>query len=316
MGAMNSKTSRTFIVMTLGAASLLAAGPALAQTAAERMKEASRLEFDEGKRDAAAAIYREVLKTDANNFDALIGMGRILTVDGDYAAGRQHFEKAIAAASDTQRTPALSSLAIAWVFAGNGAEAAKQYEQVYASQLKAGAFSPAANTANALGRALLETGNPDAAEKWYRTGYETAAKIRDVPPEQKNVEKDLWEMRWQHAQGRIAARRKQFDAARKHLAAVEALVAKGTLPEQQRQFLPQLAGYIAFHQGSYDQAIAELGKADQDDPFVLWLLAQAYEQKKDAARASESCKRILAQPGYSLQMALTRPLAQKKLAGR
>ena len=294
------------------AAASLAPGPALAQTAAERTKEATRLEFDEGKRDAAAAIYREVLKSEGNNFDALIGMGRILTIDGDYAAGRQHFEKAIAAASDTQRSAALSSLAIAWVFAGNGAEAAKQYEQVYASQLKAGAFSPAANTANALGRALLETGNPDGAEKWYRTGYETSAKLRDVPAQ----EKDLWEMRWQHAQARIAARRKQFDAARKHLAAVEALVAKGTLPEQQRQFLPQLAGYIAFYQGAYDQAIAELGKADQNDPFVLWLLAQAYEQKKDTARANEACKGILAQPGYSLQMALTRPLAQKKLAGR
>jgi tetratricopeptide (TPR) repeat protein len=302
----------TLVIMALGAVTLCTGGPAVAQTVAERVKEATRLEFDEGKRDAAAAIYRELLKTDAGNFDALIGMGRILTLDGDYAAGRQHLEKAIAAASDTQRSPALSSLAIAWVFAGNGAEAAKRYEQVYASQLKAGAFSPAANTANALGRALLETGNADAAEKWYRTGYETAAKIRDVPAE----EKDLWEMRWQHAQGRIAARRKQFDAARKHLAAVEALVAKGTLPEQQRQFLPQLAGYIAFYQGNYDQAIAELGKADQDDPFVLWLQAQAFEQKKDAARADESYKRLLAQPGYSLQMALTRPLAQKKLAGR
>jgi hypothetical protein len=123
-------------------------------------------------------------------------------------------------------------------------------------------------------------------------------------------------MRWQHAQGRIAARRKQFDAARKHLAAVESLVVKGTLPEQQRQFLPQLAGYIAFYEGNYDHALAELGKADQNDPFVLWLLAQVYEQKKDAARATEAYKGILAQPGYSLQMALTRPLAQKKLASR
>ena len=42
------------------AAASLAPGPALAQTAAERTKEATRLEFDEGKRDAAAAIYRDL----------------------------------------------------------------------------------------------------------------------------------------------------------------------------------------------------------------------------------------------------------------
>jgi hypothetical protein len=42
-------------------------------------------------------------------------------------------------------------------------------------------MGPAANTANALARALLETVDLDNAEKWYRTGYETASKIQNVP---------------------------------------------------------------------------------------------------------------------------------------
>jgi tetratricopeptide (TPR) repeat protein len=300
----------TPFAVALAATCLGIASPGQTQTVADQLKQANRLEFEEGKRAEAAAIYRDMLAGDANNADAHLGLGRILPVDGGIAAGRQHFEKALAAASPTQRNPVLSSLAISYVFEGNGAEAAKLYEQVFAAQSKADAFGPAANTANALARALLETGDLDGALKWYRAGHETAAKIRDVPP----AERDLWEMRWHHAQGRIAARQKQFTAAREHLAAVEAMFAKGTIPDQQRPFLPQLAGYIAFYQGDYDAAIAELGKADQQDPFVLALLAQAWEQKRDTARAKDYYARVLARPGYSLQVALTRPLAEKKLA--
>ena len=305
-------TQQLHIIAMLAVAGLSIPGTLSAQDPTERLKVANGLEFNDGKRSDAAAIYREVLAQSPANVEAHLGLGRILIVDGRIAEGRQHLDKALAAASDNQRNPALSVLAISYVFEGNGVAAAKVYQQVFDSQLKASAMSPAANTANALARALLETGDLDNAEKWYRTGYETAAKIQNVPPE----EVDIWEMRWRHAQGRIAARRKQFDAARNHLAAVEDLVAKGTLPDGQRSFAPQLAGYVAFYQGNYDEAIAALAKADQRDPFVLGLLAQAHEQKKEMATAKELYARVLAQPGFSLQMALARPLAARRLAGQ
>jgi tetratricopeptide (TPR) repeat protein len=305
-------TQQIHVIAMLAIAALTLPGTSSAQDPAARLKVAVNLEFNDGKRAEAAAIYREVLATNPANVDALIGLGRILIMDGKIADGRQHLEKALAAAADNQRNAALSTLAISHVFEGNGAAAAKFYEQAFESQLKANAVSPAANTANALGRTLLETGDVDNAEKWYRRGYETAAKIQNVPPE----EKDIWEMRWRHAQGRIAARRKQFDAARSHLAAVESLVAKGTLPDGQQSFAPQLAGYVAFYQGNYDEAIAALAKADQEDAFVLGLLAQAHEQKKEMAKARELYAKVLAQPGFSLQIALMRPLAERRLAGR
>lgn len=298
--------------VALGVAAATSSAALSAQDFTDRLKEASALEFNEGKRAEAAAIYREVLARSPDNFDAHLGLGRILVVEGSIAEGRQHLTKAVAVAGDSQRSPALSTLAVSHVFEGNGSAAAAVYEEVYQRQLKANAISPAANSANAAGRALLETGDLNNAEKWYRTGYETAAKIKDVPAE----EADLWEMRWRHAQARIAARRKQFEAARQHLAAVETLVAKGTLPEGQRVFAPQLAGYIAFYQGNYDEAIAWLSKADQEDPFVLGLLAQAFEQKKDTARAREFYGRVLQQPGFSLQLALSRPLAARRMAER
>jgi len=302
-------TQLLHVIATLAISAVSLPGTLSAQDAAERLKVANRLEFDDGKRSEALAIYREVLAGNPASFEAHLGLGRILVVDAKIAEGRQHLNKALAAASENQRNSALSTLAISYVFEGNGATAATFYQQVFDSQLKANAVSQAAGAANALARVLLETGDLDNAEKWYRTGYETAAKIQNVPPE----EKDIWEMRWRHAQGRIAARRKQFDAARSHLAAVEGLVAKGTLPDGQLSFAPQLAGYVAFYQGRYDEAIAALAKADQNDPFVLGLLAQAHEQKKEMATAKQLYARVLAQPGFSLQMALARPLAARRL---
>jgi tetratricopeptide (TPR) repeat protein len=199
------------MIATLAIAALSLPGTLSAQDPAERLKVANDLEFNDGKRSEAAAIYRDVLVKSPANFEAHLGLGRILVVDGRIAEGRQHLEKALAAASNTQRNPALSTLAISYVFEGNGAAAAKFYQQVFDSQLKANAMSPAANTANALARAFLETG---------------------------------------------------------------------------------------------------------DHPFVLGLLAQAHEQKNEMATAKELYARVLARPGFSLQMALARPLAARRLAGR
>ena len=85
------------------------------------------------------------------------------------------------------------------------------------------------------------------------------------------------------------------------------------LAENQQVQYPYLAGYVAFYEGQPDIAITELSKASQEDPFVLSLLAQAYEQKKDQDKARSLYTRILAMSDHSLQMAFARPLAQRRL---
>jgi tetratricopeptide (TPR) repeat protein len=199
-------------------------------------------------------------------------------------------------------------MAVAHAFEGDAAESAKYYQKVFDRQIAANAPDAAAGTANALGRVYLETGDAANAEKWYRTGYETAKKIATRTPE----DVDLWEMRWQHAQARIAARRKQFGAARKHADAVRTIVEQGNLDEGQRANYPYLLGYLAFYRGDYAAAIAELAKAEQRDPFILGLLAQSYEHRGDAAKARELYRAILELPGHSLQAAFSRPLARRK----
>ena len=225
---------------------------AVAQTGGATVTDQAEKLLASGKRSEALALYRQAVKQDPASFDAQIGIGRLLDLEGQYAEARQHLQKAIEIAPDEDRNAALSTMAQSYAFEGNAAEAAKYYQRVFDSQIKAGALDGAAGTANALGRVYLETGDVTNAEKWYRTGYETSGKLEKRTP----ADTDLWEMRWLHAQARIAARRKQFDVARGHMTEVQTIIGRGKLQENQRVQYPYLAGYVAFYEG-------KLGRGDR-----------------------------------------------------
>src|SRR5712691_9061391 len=120
-------------------------------------------------------------------------------------------------------------------------------------------------------------------------------------------------MRWAHAQARVAARKGNAREARRQEAAVKSLLDKGTNADQQIQY-PYLVGYVDFYLKDYAGAIAELQKADQTDPFILVLLAQAYEESGDRAKAREAYAQALASNAHNINNAFARPLARKYLA--
>jgi tetratricopeptide (TPR) repeat protein len=121
------------------------------------------------------------------------------------------------------------------------------------------------------------------------------------------ADKNLWAFRWEHAQARIAARRDQREEAQKHVAAAKAALDQANNPEQAR-FYPYLTGYVAFYTGDYKTAIGDLQKADQRDPFILSLLAQAYEKSGDQAQAMEHYRKVLSSNAHNPANAFARPL--------
>lgn len=204
---------------------------------AELATQAWKLQTD-GQRNAALALYRQILSQDPRNAPAHIGMGESLDLEGQFSEARQDLQKAIELSPEEDVNAALSAMGVSYAFEGNAAEAATYYQRAFDRQVQAGALDSAGGTANALGRVYLETGDIANAEKWYRTGYDSATKVATRTP----AEADLTEMRWQHAQARIAARRKQFDIARKHVDEVRATVERGRLGPSQRANYPHVAG--------------------------------------------------------------------------
>ena len=292
------------------AQSSLTQSPASPSDPAELVKQARRLN-GEGKQDEALAFYRRALETSPDLFDARLGIGTVFDLNSEYGEARKHLARAIELARPEARVQALKAMAISYAFTREAANASKFEQQAFNSQIAAQNFTAAAETANELARIYLESGDLDNAPKWYEIGHETAFRKPDMPA----AEKDLWEFRWEHAQARIAVRRGRLDAANKHVAAAKAILDRGTNPEQAR-FYPYLTGYIAFYASDYKTALAELQKADQRDPFILSLIAQAYEKSGDAAQAVEYYRKVLSSNAHNPTNAFARPLAKEKLAAR
>ena len=264
----------------------------------------------EGKLDDAVPLYRQAILASPHSFLAHQHFGILLDLKGDYAAGRPELFMALQlAGTPRQKAQAQRAVAISYAFEGNCAEAAKYEGPLYESYVADKDFFNAGEIADELARICSEAGKFDEAMKWYRTGWETGLRERDI----KDDRKDLWNFRWEHAQARIAARRGNKAEAQKHVDAAKAILDKGT-DSGQAPFFAYLTGYVAFYGGDYKAAIGELAKANQADPFILALIAQSYEKLGDQASATEYYKKVLAAPAtHNAPNALARPLAKKKL---
>jgi tetratricopeptide (TPR) repeat protein len=212
-----------------------------------------------GKLDEALAGYKTILASSPDSFDANLGAGVVLDLQLKFDEARKHFAKTLAAATPDNRQQALTAMAVSYAFQGNAKEAATFYQQIYDTQTDAANWAGAAATANALGRVYLESGDTTNAKRWYETGYEAARR----QPASPGAQLDLWEYRWEHAQGRIAARDGRVDEARKHVEAARALIDKN--PEvfkDERPTFFYLSGYVELYAKNYAKAIQELQEAN------------------------------------------------------
>jgi tetratricopeptide (TPR) repeat protein len=262
-----------------------------------------------GEYDAAFAQFRKAIAETPNSFPAHLQSGIVLDLMGRYRDAREYFQKAIQLApAPENRVSAKRAMAMSYAFERNCAGATEYEAPLYDEFLKASNFFMAGEIANELARVCLESGDLDAAEKWYRTGYEAGPREPNLTP----ARRDLWDFRWEHAQARLAARRGNAAEARKHVDAAKAIFAKGTNPDQ-APFVPYLVGYVAFYGGDSQTALTELQKGNQNDPFILALIAQTYEKLGDQARAAEYYKKVLASNAHNPTGAYARPLAKQKL---
>lgn len=266
---------------------------------------------DEARHDEAIAVYEDILQSDPDSFDGHYWIARAMDLAGRYDEAREHFGRAIELSTEGNRDQTLRMMGIAWTFAGNADEAGEYFRQVFDRRLAAGNPAGASEVANELGRVYLELGDVDRGDEWYRRGYDTAA----ADTGRSEAQADLAELRWAHAQARIAARRDRPDEARAQVSAVEALVDKGTNTGQEEQ-LAYLRGYVALYGNDPAGAVEALQAADQSDPFILLLLARASEAVGDTDAASAYYGQVLESTSHAVNNAFARPIARRWLEAR
>ncbi len=278
--------------------------------AAALVQKGRRLVTD-GKFTEALALYEQALKQEPDLPDAHLAAGIVLDLMGRYRPARVHLAEAIEKAPEGLKANALNAMAISYAFEGRVEDAAKSFKQVFDFHSEGGRPAEAAAAANALGRLYLEHGDTVKARQWYETGYEMARRQPDEPSSQLA----LWELRWLHAQGRIAARSGDAAAGRKFVDEARALMAETPALKDQGPTVAYMAGYVALYTGDIATARAELAKTDERDPFNLMLQAIAAEKAGDDPAAQKYWKAVLAQNGHGLQHALSRPIAAKRAGG-
>jgi tetratricopeptide (TPR) repeat protein len=290
--------------------------PLLAQGASQSrpqqpatVEQGQKLERD-GKLADAFAIYETSLKDYPDSYGVNIAAGEVLDLLGRHDEARRDFEKAIAVA-DTPEHKAMAQRAeaMSYAFESNCSEAKDLEEQVFNYYESAGDFYQQGEMADEAARVCLDSGDFGQAEQLYRIGHDTGLKEPDVKP----ARVDLWNFRWENAQARIASRRGNRDEAQKHVAAAEAILNKGTNPEQ-ATFLPALKGYVDFYGGDFKSALDQFQKANQRDAFIQCMLAETYEKLGDKDKALELYRLAAAAITHNPPAAYSVPLAKKKLA--
>jgi hypothetical protein len=259
-----------------------------------------------GKLDDALAFYRQEVVTSHN------GAGVVLDLLGRTQEARVHFAKAIEAAPTPQaKAAAQRAMAMSYAFDNDCANTAKYEEMAIDYWGTVPDYFRQGELLNEAARVCIEAGAFDTAEKLYLRGQEAGLKEPNISP----ARIALWKFRTEHALARLAARRNQPEVAKKHVAAARAtLDGNAEMAKDQEVFFPYLTGYVALYSGDAKTALADLQKANQSDPFIQVLMAQAHEKLGEKEQAMALYRKAAATTAHNPPAAFARPFATKKLA--
>lgn len=237
-----------------------------------------------GRFDESVAQYRKALAIDPNFINSYQGIAAALMYQGkpeDAAAELQKITDK--ARSDAERRTALFALTVVDVDSGKMDKALAEVDKQYALGEKTNDIPAMAGDLQLKGNIMLEMGKPDEAKALYERGLKMT--------EDSNLSqeiKDNAKLFHHYNLARVALAKKDLTTAKTQAEAFR----KGTEtlknPFQTKQ-AHELLGMIALEAKDYDNAVAELQQANQQNPYDLYRLCQAYQGKGDMGKAKEFC---------------------------
>lgn len=263
-----------------------------------------------GRFDEAITQYNKALSVDSNFINSHFGIAAALTYQGKAAEALAELQKMTdKARTDGERRTALFGQTVVAVDNGKVDQALAEVAKQYALGEKGNDAAAMTGDLQLKGNILLETGKADEAKKAYEQALKTTA---DSGLSQ--AVKDNTALFHHYNLARVAIAKKDLATAKTETETFRKGAEAAKNANQLKQ-AHELAGRIALEEKNNDNAIAELGQANQQNPQVLYLLGQAYQGKGDAAKAKASFTKAAKFNSLpALNYAFVRTKAEKALA--
>lgn len=237
-----------------------------------------------GRFDEAIAQYNKALGIDGNFINSHLGIGAALMYQGKSAEAATEFSRITGKArSDGERRQALFALTVLAADGGKMDQALAETDKQYALGEKTNDVANMSGDLQLRGNILLEMGKYDEAKQAFDRALKLTTDSNLSQPIKDNA------VLFNHYNlARVAIGKKDLATAKTETEEFRkgSEAKKNTFQIKQAH---ELAGMIAFAEKSYDQAIAELQQANQQNPVDLYRLCQAYQGKADTAKAKEFC---------------------------
>jgi tetratricopeptide (TPR) repeat protein len=239
-----------------------------------------------GRFDESIEQYRKALSIDPKFGSSHIGIAADLMFKGQHDEAIAEAQKLYdAARDDGDRRTAMFAQVVTHVDAGKTGPALRRMEELYTLASRAADTAAMSGDANAIGDILLEAGRPDDARKRYDQAL-TLVTGSSAPAE---VKEDAT-LADHYNKARVALAKNDLATAKTE--AAEYLTgAEAKQNDFRVRQAHALGGMIAQKEKRFDDAITELGKANQQDAYVIYATAVAYQGKGDAAKAKELSQR-------------------------
>ena len=264
-----------------------------------------------GKFDESIVQYRKALSVDPHFVGSHFGIAANLMYQGKHDQAIAEAQKLDAAGqNDADRRLALFTKALVYADQGKNDAALKEIQKEYALAAKIGDSATMSGDAETMGDILLNAGKPDEARQRFDQALSLVAKSS-----RSQEVKDDATLAHHYNLGRVALAKKDLTTAKTE---AEAYLAGAKAKDNGSRIREahKLVGKIAIKEKNYDQAVAELAQANQQDPSVLYATGLAYQGKGDQAKAKELFRQ--AAESYTLPTlnhAFIRAKARKAAAG-
>ncbi|HEY0430748.1 MAG TPA: tetratricopeptide repeat protein, partial [Pyrinomonadaceae bacterium] len=237
-----------------------------------------------GRFDEAIAQYRKALAIDPNFINSYQGIASALMYQNKADEAAAELQKLTdKARSDAERRTALFGLTIVDVDSGKMDKALAEVDKQYALGEKTNDVPGMTGDLQLKGNILLEMGKADDA----KAQFDRLLKMTDESGLSQEI-KDNAKIFHHFNLARVAIAKKDMATAKTEADAFSTGTASLKNPFQTK-LTHQLFGTIALEAKDYDNAITELLQANQQNPYDLYRLCQAYQGKGDAAKAKDSC---------------------------